>query len=168
MTRCGLMPSEIKTCSQFSRKLKGYEEFLQKNAVSYDVIRGLITTNSTVREIALAQIASGVRFDTSDLRAVRRGVADSKLTEFQYQARASKKAMLDAARRRSAETVQEFQCDAVALLEKVAALPTATTRSSTSRQMAEIAQDAARPLPVFEMIAGSDHPREGEQRRRHR
>ncbi|ULJ75034.1 hypothetical protein [Rhizobium gallicum] len=54
VVRCGLPLSELKMSSQFSKKLKGYEELLQDRSVSYDVLRGLVTSNTTVRELALA------------------------------------------------------------------------------------------------------------------
>ena len=158
MTRCGMVPSEIRTCSQFSRKLKGYEQFLQDHAVPYEVVRGLIATNNTVREMAIARIASGVRFDVKDLRAVRRYVADSKMSDFEHRANASKKSLLDAARRRSIAVVNEFRSNTAALLDKIAELPSARTVAPSSRQMSSIAKDASRLLPAFEAIAGSTHP----------
>ena len=160
VARCGLSSSELKMYSEFATKLKGYEELLQQRSVNYEVLRGLTNSSKTVREIALAKIASGIRFDLTDLKVVRRGVADSRLSDFEYQAKASKRAMLVSARKKAAEAVDRFQHGTASLLDKVANLPLATSKASERKCVEAISRDAAALLPIFETIAGADHPTE--------
>ncbi|MBX5014959.1 DNA cytosine methyltransferase [Rhizobium lentis] len=162
VTRCGMSPSEINVYSRFSKRLAGYEQLLVQHSVPYDVIRGLVATNTIVRERSLAQITSGSRFDVRELRAIRRHVADNKLSAGEFEARRNRRMMYTGAQILSKERVADFHERTISLIEKIADLPDGASGTEASARMTEIATDAATLLPLFETIVGSEHPKFGE------
>ncbi|WP_165506419.1 DNA cytosine methyltransferase [Rhizobium leguminosarum] len=163
VSRCGLTTGEISTLSKFSKTLKGYEGVLRKSNASWSVIRGLVSTNQTARNLSLAKMASGARFELSDLRAIRNDVAERKLSPVESALKRREKALTKQARRRADNSIREFKAGTAVLLEKIFDLSrSAPAKLAQSKAMGEIAGDAQKLLPVFEAAFGTDHARPGE------
>lgn len=155
-TRCGLATSEISTFSKFSATLKGHRETLLKRRVPFTVIKRLVSTTEDVRTEAISRIASGARFDLSDLIVIKKSF--NKLSEFEMIARTQRKTVRRIVKARTSEKLARLESDADVLMSKIAELPQSSFRPSVQNQVAAIKEDARRVLPQFEELLGSDHP----------
>jgi len=75
VNRCGVPGQDIASLARFSRRLGGFEKTLLERRLPLTVIKSLASASTTtVRGVALARIASGARFDATDLKAIRREI----------------------------------------------------------------------------------------------
>ncbi|TAV81569.1 DNA cytosine methyltransferase [Rhizobium leguminosarum] len=158
--RCGLSAPDIKLYGKISKRLGGYTGVLTKWAASYEMIKALSSARENIRGLALANIASGRRFDLADLRVLRRQVAERQMPTRAFIASSRRRAMKTIATRYAEEALSPFESGASDLIEKIAALSApGVDAASPARALPAIAEKAKALVPQFEAAFGSSHPR---------
>jgi DNA (cytosine-5)-methyltransferase 1 len=161
VNRCGVPAQDIASLARFSRRLGGFEKMLVERRLPLTVMKSLASASTTVRGVALARIASGARFDATDLKAIRREIADAKTSPQQQAIDARRRALHRLARNNAAKVVEEFEVGAAQLINRIAEIPSDGDKAKLENQASCVRSDAERLLPVFEQAFGSIHARPG-------
>lgn len=107
--RCNLPGSELSTYLGFAKTLKGSEDVLRKTRASFPVVKALVSADADTRREILERLEIGARIDTKDVAAIRRRLADAKLTPAEALTAANRKAVALAVRRHAKKAIASFE-----------------------------------------------------------
>jgi len=160
IARCGLSAADVKLYGKISKRLGSYAEILRKQNTSYEMIKSLSTARENVRGHALASIASGARFDLSDLRVLRKQVTERAMPSSTFAASSHRRRMKILAQRQAEAALSQFEAGAAELMNEIVGLSSASADEIASHEaVPAIAKRAESLVPAFEAAFGSSHPR---------
>ncbi|WFU00680.1 DNA cytosine methyltransferase [Rhizobium sp. CB3171] len=107
--RCNLPATEMSTYLGFAKALKGSEDVLQRTRASFPVVKALVAADVETRQEILERMEIGAQVDTKDVAAIRRRLADARLTPAEAMAAANRKAAAAAARRHAKAAISSFE-----------------------------------------------------------
>jgi DNA (cytosine-5)-methyltransferase 1 len=93
----------------FTETLKGSEEVLREARASFPVVKALVAAGAESRQKILERMQIGAQIDTKDVVAIRRRLADAKLTPKEALAAYNRKVLAAAARKRATNPWPSFR-----------------------------------------------------------
>ncbi len=106
---CNLPTSELGTYIGFAQSLKGQEAALRKARVTFPVLKALVAADADTRQEIVERMEIGARIDTKEIAAIRKRLAEAKLTPEALMAQKNVRLVAAAARKRSADTAEAFR-----------------------------------------------------------
>lgn len=155
--RCNLPSTELSTYVGFAKTLKGSEEVLRKGRASFPVLKALVAADAETRQEILERMQIGSQIDAKDVAAMRKRLAEAKLTASEIQTAVNKKIVAAAARKQVDATVASLEQSISSFIEDLR-LHFRTGQQPSSVVQAGLRQEAGRLLEKFESLFGREHP----------
>mgnify|MGYP001627393241 CR=1 FL=1 len=150
--RCNLPAVELTTYAKFAETLKGSEKILRQARTSFPVLKSLVAADAETRTEVLERMELGAQIDTKDVAAIRRRLANAKLTVADSLALRNKRLVATALRKQTKRALSSFQGKLSYFVDDVRNL-----RNEEAFVPDELRARAKKLLVEFEGLFGREH-----------
>jgi DNA (cytosine-5)-methyltransferase 1 len=150
--RCNFPAVELSTYVEFAKTLKGSEEVLRQARVSFPVLKSLVAADIESRTEILERMELGAQIDAKDVAAIRRRLANAKLSVAESLAVRDRRLVAAALLKQTKLTMSTFKEKMSSFVDDVRKL-----RNEKPSVPDEIRARAGMLLAEFESLFGAEH-----------
>ncbi|MGM5056363.1 DNA cytosine methyltransferase [Rhizobium sp. 862_C5_N1_2] len=149
---CNMPASELSTYVRFSSSLRGREDLLQKNRVSFPVLKALVGADEETRSEVLERMEIGARIDLKGISIIRKRLREAKLSPEEVIAARGGKITAATARKR-------VQVSSAAFLDRLHSFVSGIIdiRDAAELGAKDVRHEAGQLRTGFEDLFGLDH-----------
>ncbi|MBO9127938.1 MULTISPECIES: DNA cytosine methyltransferase [unclassified Rhizobium] len=155
--RCNLPARELSSYVGFAHTLKGSEEVLRKSRASFPVVKALVAADAETRREVIERMQIGAQVDTKDVAAIRRRLAEAKLSVSDIQTAVNKKIVATAAQTHVKATITSFERRVSSFSEELR-LHCKKGSSSSAVVQTGLRHEAGNLLAQFTSLFGDELP----------
>ncbi|TBZ41639.1 DNA cytosine methyltransferase [Rhizobium leguminosarum bv. viciae] len=149
---CNVPSTELSTYVRFGSSLRGREDLLQKNRVSFPVLKALVGADEETRSEVLERMEIGARIDLKGISIIQKRLREARLTPEELIAEQGSKITAAAARKR-------VRASSAAFLDRLHSFVSGIidVRDAAELGTKDVRQEAGELRTGFEDLFGLDH-----------